>query len=212
MLTTQLISCILCISILEEPRLGDYFGFDGLEIIKIGDDAGPMYTGDVNGDELIDILVINNRKSRIDLLLQKAGASPGANEIPEHWRFDKQRVMVAHRVSAIALHDFNDDGRTDIVYASNPNHLVFLAQQPDGSFKKTRTHRLRNLSANRSAFAISNLIGDKTPEIITIIKGDIQTFPLDKDAIGKPTVFATDDRIAAFDLADYDGFHSQMER
>ena len=107
----------------DEPSIGDYFGFSDLEIIKIGNGAGPMYTADMNGDGLMDILVINNRKSRIDLLLQKKGASPEdivpvtrANEIPEHWRFAKERIMVSHQVSAIALHDFNDDGRTDVIY------------------------------------------------------------------------------------------------
>ncbi len=196
----------------DTPELGDYFGFSDIEIIKIGDDAGPLYTGDVNSDGLMDILVVNNRKSRIDLLLQKAGASPEdvvgvtrANEIPEHWRFEKKRIMVAHKVSALALHDFNNDGRTDIVYAGNPTNVVFMEQLADGSFKKTRTHRVRDLGASRSAFSITNIIDDKQPDLITVVKGNIQAYPLDEDAIGKPTIFATDDRVVAFELDDYDG-------
>ena len=196
----------------DEPSIGDYFGFSDLEIIKIGNGAGPMYTADMNGDGLMDILVINNRKSRIDLLLQKKGASPEdivpvtrANEIPEHWRFAKERIMVSHQVSAIALHDFNDDGRTDVIYGGNPSHIVFLEQMPDGSFKKARSHRIRNLSANRSAFSISNLLGDSKPELITVVEGNIQALPIEGDALGKPTILATEDRIMAFELADYDG-------
>ncbi len=197
---------------MDEPSLGSYFGFEDLEIIKIGDGAGPMYIGEINGDGLMDILVVNNRKSRIDVLLQKAGATPQdvtpvtrANEIPEHWRFKNERIMVSHKVSALALHDFNNDGRTDVIYASNPSNIVFLAQESDGTFTKTRTHRLKNLRANRSGFQIANIIGDNSPELLTIVEGNIQSFPLDEDSLGKPVRFATEDSIAAFELADYDG-------
>jgi hypothetical protein len=196
----------------EDAELGDYFGFENIEIIKIGDSAGPMYTGDINDDGLMDILVINNRKSRIDLLIQKHGVTPEdvvpvtrANEIPEHWRFKKERVMVSHKVSALAMYDFNYDGRTDIVYAGNPSNIVFLAQEPDGSFKKTRSHLVKLLGANRSGFTVTNIIGDDKPELLTIVQGNIQLFPLEHDSIGKPVVFATENRIAAFKLGDYDG-------
>jgi len=205
--------CNLFANVTENKSdIGDYFGFEDVEIIKIGDDPGPMYTADINSDGLVDILVINNRKSRIDVLLQKKGASPDdevsvtrANEIPAHWRFNKERIMVSHQIAALTLHDFNNDGRTDLIYASNPNTIVFLAQNSDGEFVKSRIHRVKNLNANRNAFMVSNIIDDDSPELLTVQSGNVQIYPLDGDSLGKPTILATEDRVVAFELADFDG-------
>jgi len=212
MFTLPAVTLGICLATIEDPNLGNYFGFSDLEVIKLGDNPGPVYSADINGDGLEDVLVINNRKSRIDLLLQIKDASPSdtvevsrANEIPEHWRFEKKRIMVSHQVSSLAIHDFDNDGKLDIVYVANPTHIVFLSQQEEGDFRKTRTHRLRKISANRDAFEINNLIGDESPELITIIDGDIHTFTLDGDSLGKPHILATDDRIITFYLSDYDG-------
>jgi hypothetical protein len=212
MFTLPILVCGICLSTTDEPTLGDYFGFNGLEVIKIGDKPGPMFTADLNDDGLTDMVVVNNRKSRIDIFLQKKNASPAdtvevtrANEIPEHWRFEKKSVMVSRQVSSLAMYDFNVDGKLDIVYVANPTHIIFLEQQTDCGFKKVRTHLLRNISANRDAFVISNLHGDDAPELITIIDGDIHSFTLDGDALGKPSILATDDRIVTFYLSDYDG-------
>ena len=155
MFNLPILTLCICLPSSEEPNLGSYFGFNDLEVIKLGDNPGPAYSADINGDGLEDILVVNNHKSRIDLLLQKEDPSPNTvvevtrpNEIPEHWRFEKQRIMVSHKVSSLAIHDFNNDGKLDIIYVANPTHIVFLAQQFDGQFTKTRTHRLRKITAS----------------------------------------------------------------
>ena len=58
----------------QEPNLADYYGFQGLEIVKIGRNAGPMTVADINGDGFLDLIVVNNHASRIEVHYQKPGA------------------------------------------------------------------------------------------------------------------------------------------
>ena len=80
----------------ERPPLAEYFGFDGLDILPLGGKSGPAVIADFDGDNLLDLVVVNNRSSRVELFRQKPGASPDdpvpppsrVNEFPDHWRFD----------------------------------------------------------------------------------------------------------------------------
>src|SRR3954468_10652310 len=93
----------------EDPALADFFGFDGLEVVKIDRGAGPIVTADMNGDGLTDLIAVNNFASRIELHYQKKNASPTdevvqptrVNEFPEHWRFRREYVSVTHQVTAV---------------------------------------------------------------------------------------------------------------
>src|SRR4051794_6218242 len=53
----------------DEPRLADYFGFLPLEVYKLDPRIGNLLVRDLDGDKADDILVVNNGRSRIDLLL-----------------------------------------------------------------------------------------------------------------------------------------------
>src|SRR6185436_7963867 len=58
----------------DEPRLADYFGFQPLEVYKL-DARINLLLRDLDGDKVDDIVVVNNGRSRIDLLL--SGKKPG---------------------------------------------------------------------------------------------------------------------------------------
>ncbi len=197
----------------QDPPLADYFGFGELEIVRIDRGAGPMSLADLDGDGFKDLIVVNNHSSRIELHFQRPGASPDdetvtitrANELPEHWRFRRELLSVSHRVLAVVPHDFDGDGRLDLIYAGLPGELVFMRQGADGRFLLARKHRVRDLAANRNGLAVADVLGDARPELLALVGGDIHIWTLDGDKLAPPTKLAAAADFVAFMLADYNG-------
>ncbi|MFZ9692780.1 MAG: FG-GAP repeat domain-containing protein [Phycisphaerales bacterium] len=106
----------------ERPPLAEYFGFEGLDILPLGGKSGPAVIADFDGDNLLDLVVVNNRSSRVELFRQKPGASPDdpvpppsrVNEFPDHWRFERSWVPVGHEIGAIVAGDFDRDGTLEL--------------------------------------------------------------------------------------------------
>ena len=74
--------------------LSEYYGFGDMEILKLDWELGTPLAGDLNGDSLNDLVVCNNRKARIELLLQKPGFDPKAVEAaPEPVVGERQRPV-----------------------------------------------------------------------------------------------------------------------
>ena len=53
----------------DEPRLADYFGFLPVEVYKLDPRINGLLLRDVDGDKIHDVIVVNNGRSRIELLL-----------------------------------------------------------------------------------------------------------------------------------------------
>ena len=195
--------------------LARHYGFRPLEVLKIDPKAGPFVAQDMDGDGLADLVVVDNFKNRIDIHFQRKGAKPtdevpapkGVNEFPEHWRYRRESVTVDRGVEAVVPVDWDGDGMMDLVYAGNsPPGVVFVRQVSPGTFKVQRKQAVRNLSSSRDALAVTDVVGDARPELVSVVDGKITLWTLDKDMTGAPLeLSAGGGRVVAVILEDFDG-------
>ena len=135
-----LLTVLAASSAVCQGDLSEHYGFGSMEILKLDWEMGQLLTGDLNGDSLNDLVVCNNRKARIELLLQKAKFDPRAAEVapvPEDedindlfgretaWRFKRFQYPLHVRATSVVLGDFNHDQRPDLAFYSDEGlHIV----------------------------------------------------------------------------------------
>ncbi|MEE2972929.1 MAG: VCBS repeat-containing protein, partial [Planctomycetota bacterium] len=199
----------------QDADTASHFGFDGLEAVPVGPGVGPVLARDVDGDGLIDLVVGNNHKSRIEVLRQRPDATPqdiraprSANELPEHWRFERIEIPVGVEIADLEVVDVDQDGRLDIVLAGRPDTVQTFRQSGPNTFESLRRNRVRGLSPTRDGLVVADLAGSDGPlEVASLAEGRIRIWPLDADGrLGVPEeLTAGDDRVIAILVEDYDG-------
>jgi hypothetical protein len=132
-----------------------YYGFEEIEIIKLDWGIKDLRIADFNGDGRNDIVVANNSKARIDILIQRESIGPAKpevavdpndvdiNMIAPPTRFDKESIAVSQKVYSLVCGDLNSDGLTDLAFYGEPRGLyVMLQKTDDAETGKTITESL----------------------------------------------------------------------
>ena len=127
----------------DAPKLADYFGFQPIEIYKLERRIGNLMIRDLDGDKTGDIIVGNNARSRIDLLLSSKRPAEEAESRPfrketNDLEFDRRMrlasIPVNKEVVSIGTGDFNGDGKPDLVYYGTPAEVEILFNEGPGRF------------------------------------------------------------------------------
>jgi hypothetical protein len=131
----------------DEPRLAEYYGFKPLEIYKLDPRILSVQVRDLDGDKTDDIVVVNNARSRIDMLLSgkhaDAEEEPGANksetnQLPSDRRMHLKSLPVNKEVVSLQVGDFNGDGKPDLAYYGTPAQLIIVYNKGNAEFGDTK--------------------------------------------------------------------------
>src|SRR6266566_4549393 len=115
------------------------FAFTGPEIFPIDNQIGHLRAADLDGDGLQDLIVVNNFRSKINLLYNQTGKTNQTavksafkrelNELPPDARFHIDSIASEKRISSLVVADLNGDGKPDIAYYGEPKELVVQFNQ-----------------------------------------------------------------------------------
>lgn len=237
-------SIVLCILVAgaasaDDPQtkpsgLAQYFGFKPMEILKIEWGIGEPIIADINGDKLNDIIIVNNRKARIDLLLQKKDFQPGekipveiiddnVNDIfgrEETWRFKRSSYDLDVAVTCLIVADVNSDGLLDLIFHAKDGLRIALQNLPDqpapdktpppGPREPTwlpakKIDIRQGLSGNRALVA-GDLNGDNRSDLALLI-GDGTMVILQKSdgTLAQPVKYQSGAKPKILEIVDVDG-------
>ena len=152
-------------------------GFTGPEIYPIDDGISLLHAADLNGDGLNDLIVVNNLRTKINLLYNQTGktnrvANPARkleiNELPPDARFRIDSIPMDERIGGLVVADMNGDGRPDIVCYGDAKDLEIIYNQGTNGWSDPKRWHIEDGRLDGNALVVGDLNGDGRPDIVLL--------------------------------------------
>ena len=141
------------------------FGFGAMEIFQFESNTHNLQIIDLNQDGCHDILFINHRASRLEILLRKKGYI-NTGEIPLLKEcFTSKGFVLDQEVIAFKVADLNHDQRADIVCLGKKSGLLVRLMKSNETFKSPQRIFLQKSDKQRN-LELTDLNGDNHVDII----------------------------------------------
>ena len=156
------------------------FGFSGPEIFPIDSQIAQLRSADINGDGKLDLIVVNNSRAKINLLINQTGQTNAArqdqtvgrkdlNELPPDARFRIDSIASEKRISALLATDLNGDGKADLAYYGEPKELVVQYNQGTNGWSTPKRWQIGDeISLTANSLATGDLNGDKRADLVLL--------------------------------------------
>ncbi len=193
------------------------FGFSGHEIFPIDQQISQLHIADLDGDGLNDLIVVNNLRSKINLLYNQTGKTNQANatplqkldlnELPPGSRFRIDSVPTEERIAALSVTDINGDKRPDLIYFGDGKDLVVRYNLGTNGWSEPKSWHVDDGLISPNALVTGDLNGDGRPDILLLgDSGTAYLWTLKKDdTLSEPQKIAYSGTPKAVAIADVDG-------
>jgi hypothetical protein len=195
----------------------NFFGFAGREIFPIENGISQLHVTDLDGDGLNDIIVVNNARSRINLLYNQTGttnlaqtAKPAGkrepNELPPDARFRIESIASEKRIFSLAVADLNGDGRPDLAYYGDPRELIVLYNQGTNGWSAPKRWPIDDGQLSQNALATGDLNGDGRTDLLLLAENCVYLLPQKADhELGEPQKIPFSGAVKSIQVVDADG-------
>ena len=193
------------------------FGFTGPEIFPIDPQISQLRVADLNGDGLNDLIVVNNGRSKINLLYNQTGKTNLAlkpsragrrdfNELPADARFRIESIASEKRIASLVVADLNGDGRPDIAYYGEPKELVVQYNQGSNGWSAPKRWPIEDGQLSPNALCAGDLNGDGRTDLVLLAENHVYLLAQKEDhALGEPNKIPFSGAVKAAQVVDVDG-------
>ncbi len=192
------------------------FGFTGPEIFPIDAQISLLRASDLDGDGLTDLIVVNNSRSKINLLYNRTGKTNNLapkkeekkeiNELPPDARFRIDSIASEKRITSLVVTDLNGDGRPDLAYYGDPRELVVQYNQGTNGWSAPKRFAIDDGQFVADALVAGDLNGDKRTDLVLLGENNIYFLAQNADhTLAEPEKIPFSGTVKSVQVVDIDG-------
>src|ERR1035437_6334595 len=193
------------------------FGFAGRESFPIDSQISHLHVADLDGDGLNDIIVVNNARSKINLLYNQTGKTNLAqkpnpegkrelNELPPDARFRLESIASEKRISSLAVADLNGDGRPDLAYYGDPRELIVIYNQGSNTWSAPKRWPIDDGQLSANGLSTGAINGEDPTDLVLLGENCVYFLPQQADhTLGEPQKIPMSGSVKSVQVVDIDG-------